>query len=89
MRFTQDDINKELIYYSNNLTASMADEISLKVRCMDAVNVAQIGVWILSAKYWEPLNLKMLGVLTVEESTSVIIDRSILEVSFFFFVCFL
>ncbi|CAG9759266.1 unnamed protein product [Ceutorhynchus assimilis] len=78
--FTQEDVNLGFVYYQNDVTSGNADEISLKIRCKDAVNVAQIGVLILPSSYWEPLQLKRLKKLTVEESTSALITKDNLEI---------
>lgn len=80
LKFTQADINKGLVSYRNNLSTASADEIGLRVRCRDAINVAQLGIWMLPAVYWEPLQVKMSRNLVVEESTSALMDKSILEV---------
>lgn len=79
-KFTQADINEGLISYKNNLSTASADEVGLRVRCRDAINIAQLGIWMLPAIYWEPLQVKMSRNLMVEESTSALIDSSILEV---------
>ncbi|XP_030746194.1 chondroitin sulfate proteoglycan 4 isoform X2 [Sitophilus oryzae] len=79
--FTQEDINLGQVQYHNDITSGNADEIGLKIRCKDAVNVAQISVLILPSSYWEPLQLKRLKKLTVEESTSTLITKDNLEVT--------
>lgn len=78
--FTQEDINLGHIKYQNEDPSGDADEIGLKIRCKDAVNVAQIGVLILPSSYWEPLQLNRLKKLTVEESTSALVTKDNLEV---------
>ncbi|KAG5899733.1 hypothetical protein JTB14_030120 [Gonioctena quinquepunctata] len=79
--FTQDDINKAHISYLNEHSGVNADEIGIKVNCRDAVNVAQLGVWMLPSNYWEPLEPKTLKKLSVEESTSLLITKNTLEMS--------
>ncbi|XP_050314134.1 chondroitin sulfate proteoglycan 4 isoform X2 [Anthonomus grandis grandis] len=78
--FTQEDVNLENVRYHNDVTTGNADEIGLKVTCKDALNVAQLAVLILPSSYWEPLQLKRLKKLTVEESTSALITKDNLEV---------
>ncbi|XP_019760594.2 chondroitin sulfate proteoglycan 4 isoform X2 [Dendroctonus ponderosae] len=78
--FTQEDINLGHIKYQNEDPSGDADEIGLKIRCKDAINVAQIGVLILPSSYWEPLQLNRLKKLTVEESTSALVTKDNLEV---------
>ncbi|XP_066152792.1 chondroitin sulfate proteoglycan 4 [Euwallacea fornicatus] len=79
--FTQEDVNLGHVKYQNDVTSGTADEVGLKIRCKDAVNVAQIGVLILPSSYWEPLLLKRLKKLTVEESTSALITRDNIEIT--------
>lgn len=82
--FTQADIESGAVSYHNNLSTASADQIELRVRCRDAVSVAQLGIWMLPAVYWEPLQLKMSRSLVVEESTSALINKMILEVRSYF-----
>ncbi|CAG9855229.1 unnamed protein product [Phyllotreta striolata] len=79
--FTQDDINKGHISYLNEHIGVNADEIGMKVTCKDAANIAQLGVWMLPSNYWEPLEVKTLKKLSVEEATSVLISKKTLEVT--------
>lgn len=79
-KFTQTDVNNGLISYQNDVTTSSADEIGLKIRCRDAINVANFGTWMLPASYWEPLKVKTSRILYVEESTSAIIGKNTLEI---------
>ncbi|XP_076261908.1 chondroitin sulfate proteoglycan 4-like protein isoform X2 [Rhynchophorus ferrugineus] len=79
--FTQEDLSLGNVKYLNDVTSGNADEIGLRIRCKDAVNVAQIGVLILPSSYWDPLQLKRLKKLTVEESTSALITKDNLEVT--------
>uniref|UniRef100_A0A1Y1JQR6 Chondroitin sulfate proteoglycan 4 n=2 Tax=Photinus pyralis TaxID=7054 RepID=A0A1Y1JQR6_PHOPY len=81
--FTQTMINIGHVFYAheNGSNAVSVDQVSLRVRCKDAVNVTQLNVWMLPASYWDPLILKNSRLLTVEESTSAVIDSTILEVS--------
>ncbi|XP_056646513.1 chondroitin sulfate proteoglycan 4 [Diorhabda sublineata] len=78
--FTQDDLNKGYISYLNEHLGVSADEIGMKVVCKDAVNIAQLGIWMLPSYYWELLEIKTLKKLSVEESTSVLITKKTLEV---------
>ncbi|CAH1153718.1 unnamed protein product [Phaedon cochleariae] len=78
--FTQQDVYDGLVSYLNENTAVNADEVGIKVTCRDAVDVAQIGIWMLPSNYWEPLIPNNLKKLLVEESTSVLITRKDLEV---------
>ncbi|KAL1493095.1 hypothetical protein ABEB36_011222 [Hypothenemus hampei] len=78
--FTQEEVNLGHVKYLNDVPSANADEITLKIRCKDAINVAQISVLILPSSYWDPLQLKRLKKLTVEESTSALITRDNLEV---------
>lgn len=59
-----------------------ADQVQLRIRCKDAINVTQLNIWMLPASYWDPLVVKHSRTLLVEESTSAIIDKSIIEVSY-------
>lgn len=79
--FTHEDITKGLISYLNEHLAGNADEIAIRIRCKDAINVAQLGVWMLPSSYWDPLDVKSLRKLSVEESTSALITKKVLEVS--------
>ncbi|KAK5639651.1 hypothetical protein RI129_012143 [Pyrocoelia pectoralis] len=83
LNFTQTMINNGHIFYAheNDSNVVTVDQVSLRVRCKDAVNVTQLNIWMLPASYWDPLVIKNSRVLTVEESTSAVIDSSILEVS--------
>lgn len=78
--FTQNDVNIGSVSYLNEASSSNADEIGIRIRCKDAVNVGQLGVWILPSIYWEPLNIKTNQLLSVEESTSALITKKILDV---------
>ncbi|KAJ8949136.1 hypothetical protein NQ318_012884 [Aromia moschata] len=73
--FTQEDISQGLVSYLNEHTGGNADEIGIRVRCKDAINVAQLGVWILPSNYWDPLEVKSLKKVSVEESTSALITK--------------
>ncbi|KAJ8965484.1 hypothetical protein NQ317_017185 [Molorchus minor] len=77
--FTQEDVNLGHISYLNEHSGGSADEIGIRVRCKDALNVAQLGVWILPSNYWDPLEVKNLRKLSVEEATSALITNKILE----------
>lgn len=66
--------------YVHELSTTDADEIKLRVRCKDAISIAQIGVWILPSSFWEPLLIKNLQTLVVEEATSALINKNTLQV---------
>lgn len=85
--FTQSDIDVGKVSYINEATTSTADEIGLRIKCKDAVSVAQLGVWILPSTYWEPFEVKTLNKISVEESTSAVISKNVLEVVFFVILC--
>lgn len=90
--FTQAAIDFGEISYINEATTSNADEIGLRIKCKDAVSVAQLGVWILPSTYWEPFEIKTLNKISVEESTSAVISKKILEVVFlcdYLIVCYI
>lgn len=87
--FTQKEVKAGRVMYKNDVTSSSADEIRLKVSCRDATSTAQISVLMLPASYWEPLHIKTLRQLSVEESTSAIIGRNILEVRTTFYFIFI
>nr|CAH7751852.1 unnamed protein product [Callosobruchus chinensis] len=78
--FTQEDVHNGLISYVNENTGGSVDEIVIRVRCRDAVNIAHLSVLMLPANYWEPLEPKHLKKLSVEEATSVHITKKLLEV---------
>lgn len=69
------------VSYIHELSTTDADEIKLRVRCKDVVSIAQIGVWILPASFWEPLLVENLQTLVVEESTSALINKNMLQVN--------
>lgn len=69
------------VSYLHELSVADADEISLRIRCRDAITVAQLGVWMLPASFWEPLVVKNCKTLSVEESTSALISKNVLQVS--------
>lgn len=79
--FTQSLVNEDKIYYVNNGGTVTADEVNLRVRCRDAVTSVQLGIWILPASYWKPLVVRNLRTLVVEETTSALLSKSVLEVS--------
>lgn len=66
--------------YVHELSTTDADEIKLRVRCKDAISIAQIGVWILPSSFWEPLLIENLQTLVVEEATSALINKNTLQV---------
>ncbi|KAF5300206.1 hypothetical protein FQA39_LY11240 [Lamprigera yunnana] len=81
--FTQAMVNSGFLFYTheNDSNSITTDQVTLRVRCKDAVNVTQLNIWMLPASYWDPLVVKNSRMLIVEESTSAIIDNTILEVS--------
>ncbi|KAF5283047.1 hypothetical protein FQR65_LT14108 [Abscondita terminalis] len=81
--FTQHMINNGYVFYTheNDSNSITTDQVTLRVKCKDAVNVTKLNIWMLPASYWNPLVLKNSRMLVVEESTSAIIDNAILEVS--------
>lgn len=68
----------------NDLSSANGDEIGLRAKCKDAVSIAQMGVWMLPSYYWEPFKDKGTNKLQVEESTSALISKKVLEVRIFF-----
>ena len=64
------------------MNTASADEVGIKVHCRDAVSVTQLRIWMLPPSYWEPPILKTCNELFVEESTSGLINKAVLEVSF-------
>ncbi|KAL3289493.1 hypothetical protein HHI36_022914 [Cryptolaemus montrouzieri] len=79
--FSQKDINSGIVSYVNDQSSANGDEIGLRAKCKDAVSVTQMGVWMLPYNYWEPFKDKGTKKLQVEEATSALITRKILEVS--------
>lgn len=79
MNFTQADIIGERLVYWNRDVASM-DKIKYRVTTKGVWAEGEIMVRIYPPAYWEPLRIRRNQTLFVEESTSVIISRDILEV---------
>ncbi|XP_071054832.1 chondroitin sulfate proteoglycan 4 isoform X2 [Onthophagus taurus] len=80
LHFTQLQINSGKLLYVNDITSQNADEITLRVRCLDAINTTQIRIQMLPAGYWDPLVLKTSNQLVIEESTSAPITNKVLEI---------
>lgn len=78
--FSQAQVNEGYITYIHKRGSENADEVELHVRCHDAVSTAQLNIWMLPATYWDPLTVTTCRSLVVEESTSALINKNILEV---------
>ncbi|XP_055645017.1 chondroitin sulfate proteoglycan 4 [Toxorhynchites rutilus septentrionalis] len=79
MNFSQADILGERLVYWNREVASM-DKIKYRVVTKGVWAEGEIMVRIYPPAYWEPLRIRRNQTLFVEESTSVIISRDILEI---------
>ncbi|XP_053692185.1 chondroitin sulfate proteoglycan 4 [Sabethes cyaneus] len=79
MNFTQADIIAERLVYWNRDVASM-DKIKYRVSTKGVWAEGQIVIRIYPPAYWEALRIRRNQTLFVEESTSVIISRDILEI---------
>ncbi|XP_058818725.1 chondroitin sulfate proteoglycan 4 [Topomyia yanbarensis] len=79
MNFTQADIIDERLVYWNREVASM-DKIKYRVSTKGVWAEGEIMIRIYPPAYWEPLRIRRNQTLFVEESTSVIISRDILEI---------
>ncbi|XP_055711491.1 chondroitin sulfate proteoglycan 4 [Phlebotomus papatasi] len=77
--FTQENVNQEKIIYWNTEVASM-DKIRYRVAAKGIWTEGELLVRIYPAAYWELLQIRRNQTLFVEESTSVIISRDILEI---------
>lgn len=78
--FTQADIDRERLVYWNTEVASM-DKIRFRVTTKGVSAEGEFLIRIYPAAYWETLQINRNQTLYVEESTSVIISRNILEVT--------
>ncbi|KXJ80689.1 hypothetical protein RP20_CCG023888 [Aedes albopictus] len=79
MNFTQADLVGERLVYWNRDVASM-DKIKYRVTTKGVWAEGEIMVRIYPPAYWEPLRIRRNQTLFVEESTSVIISREVLEI---------
>ncbi|KAL1375850.1 hypothetical protein pipiens_017241 [Culex pipiens pipiens] len=79
MNFTQADLIGERLVYWNRDVASM-DKIRYRVTTKGVWAEGAIMIRIYPPAYWEPLRIRRNQTLYVEESTSVIISRDILEI---------
>lgn len=77
--FSQLDVNKERLIYWNTDVASM-DKIRYRVATKGIWTEGELLIRIYPAAYWEVLQIRRNQTLYVEESTSVIISRDILEI---------
>lgn len=77
--FTQSDIEKERLMYWNTEVASM-DKIKYRVTVKGVWSDGEIMIRIYPVAYWEQLVIRKNQTLYVEESTSVIISRDVLEI---------
>ncbi|GAB0098883.1 chondroitin sulfate proteoglycan 4 [Sergentomyia squamirostris] len=77
--FTQDNVDHERIIYWNTEVASM-DKIRYRVTTKGIWTEGDLLIRIYPAAYWELLQIRRNQTLFVEESTSVIISRDILEI---------
>ncbi|XP_030384249.1 chondroitin sulfate proteoglycan 4 [Scaptodrosophila lebanonensis] len=77
--FTHLDIERERLVYWNTEIASM-DKVRYRVHIKNITTEGEVIFRIYPSAYWEPLQVKKNQTLYVEESTSVLISRDILEV---------
>lgn len=77
--FTQLDVNNQKIIYWNTDVASM-DKIRYRVTTKGIWTEGELLIRIYPAAYWDLLQIYRNQTLYVEESTSVIISRDILEI---------
>ncbi|XP_030567853.1 chondroitin sulfate proteoglycan 4 [Drosophila novamexicana] len=77
--FTHLDIERERLVYWNTEIASM-DKVRYRVHIKNITAEGEVIFRIYPSAYWEPLHVKQNHTLYVEESTSVLISRDILEV---------
>ncbi|KAH8391792.1 hypothetical protein KR215_003669, partial [Drosophila sulfurigaster] len=77
--FTHLDIERERLVYWNTEIASM-DKVRYRVHIKNITAEGEVIFRIYPSAYWEPLQVKQNHTLYVEESTSVLIARDILEV---------
>ncbi|XP_022230435.2 chondroitin sulfate proteoglycan 4 [Drosophila obscura] len=77
--FTHLDIERERLVYWNTEIASM-DKVRYRVHIKNITAEGEVVFRIYPSAYWEPLQVKQNHTLYVEESTSVLISRDVLEV---------
>ncbi|XP_068150661.1 chondroitin sulfate proteoglycan 4 [Drosophila tropicalis] len=77
--YTHLDIERERLVYWNTEIASM-DKVRYRVHIKNITTEGEIMFRIYPSAYWEPLQVKQNHTLYVEESTSVLISRDVLEV---------
>ncbi|XP_075152983.1 chondroitin sulfate proteoglycan 4-like protein [Haematobia irritans] len=77
--FTHLDIERDRLVYWNTEIASM-DKLRYRVHIKNITAEGEVIFRIYPSAYWEPLQVKKNQTLYVEESTSVLISRDILEV---------
>ncbi|KAH8323206.1 hypothetical protein KR067_000506, partial [Drosophila pandora] len=77
--FTHLDIERERLVYWNTEIASM-DKVRYRVHIKNITAEGEVMFRIYPSAYWEPLQVKQNHTLYVEESTSVLISRDVLEV---------
>ncbi|ALC40229.1 kon [Drosophila busckii] len=77
--FTHMDIERERLVYWNTEIASM-DKLRYRVHIKNITAEGEVIFRIYPSAYWEPLQVKQNKTLNVEESTSVLISRDVLEV---------
>lgn len=79
--FQLTDLLRGAISYLQSNTTSTRDYIKFRASIQNVVLDDQLDIRILPESYWEPLNVVTLHGVTVEESTSVTIDRTSMSVS--------
>ncbi|KAL9926209.1 chondroitin sulfate proteoglycan 4 [Glossina fuscipes] len=77
--FTHLDIERDRLVYWNTEIASM-DKVRYRVHIKNITAEGEVMFRIYPSAYWEPLQVKKNQTLYVEESTSVLISRDVLEV---------
>ncbi|XP_005179735.2 chondroitin sulfate proteoglycan 4 [Musca domestica] len=77
--FTHLDIERDRLVYWNTEIASM-DKLRYRVHIKNISAEGEVIFRIYPSAYWEPLQVKKNQTLYVEESTSVLISRDVLEV---------
>ncbi|XP_039952051.1 chondroitin sulfate proteoglycan 4 [Bactrocera tryoni] len=77
--FTHLDIERDRLVYWNTEIASM-DKLRYRVHIKNISAEGEVIMRIYPSAYWEPLQVKKNQTLNVEESTSVLISRDVLEV---------
>lgn len=85
--FSQDDLNAGHVIYVHNKTDydSITDYFSVRVTCDGTYSEDKIKIKILPTVYWEPMIILSTNEsLFVEESTSVVVPKTHLEVSIHF-----